>query len=240
MRDLLRAVVIETWKIFRPRQKILTQGRPSDYPTTMSSTPKRQKNRDGSYTPTPTYNTESDLKRKGQQPNDNDPDDPLLAAYNNPYLAHMLPDQGYLPQVAAGRGPLKDFHRRQSTAKQAEKAEDGPDNPFTLRPLGRQYFDILKKRRDLPVHAQRHVPFSANCTNLIVKSSLICIIRPKSWYLSEKQDQGKPLKSPSSYSTTNCLTSPPLKSHVPNLVVWQPCPSQNVLQTNSMSNSARK
>lgn len=124
----------------------------------MTSTPKRQKNRDGSYTPTSSENSDSLLKRKGQLPlsTANDPDDPLLAAYNNPYLAHMLPDQGYVPQVAAGRGPLRDFKKRETTAKQAEKAEDGPDNPFTLKPLSRNYFDILKKRRDLPVHSQRY------------------------------------------------------------------------------------
>ena len=130
----------------------------------MTSTPKRQKNRDGSYTPTSTENSDSILKRKGQPLlTVNDPDDPLLAAYNNPYLAHMLPDQGYIPQVAAGRGPLKDFKKRESTAKQAEKAEDGPDNPFTLRPLSPNYFNILKKRRDLPVHSQRSVPVQLSC-----------------------------------------------------------------------------
>ena len=128
----------------------------------MSSTPKRQKNRDGSYTPTSSGNSETTLKRKGGQTplvGVNDPDDPLLAAYNNPYLAHMLPDQGYLPPVAAARGPLRDFKKRATTAAQAAKAEDGPDNPFTLRPLSRNYFDILKKRRDLPVHAQRYWSF---------------------------------------------------------------------------------
>jgi hypothetical protein len=121
----------------------------------MSATPKRQKNRDGAYTSTsPTDDSDASLRRKAPYAGKNDPDDPLLAAYNNPYLAHRLPDQGYLPQVAA-KGPLRDFKKRQTTAKQAEKAEAGPDNPFTLRPLSKTYFDILKKRRDLPVHAQR-------------------------------------------------------------------------------------
>jgi hypothetical protein len=111
-------------------------------------------------------NGDLSLKRKGQPLlTVNDPDDPLLAAYNNPYLAHMLPDERYIPQVAAARGPLKDFKKRGTTAKQAEKAEDGPDNPFTLRPLSTNYFNILKKRRDLPVHSQRcvHVQFRAYC-----------------------------------------------------------------------------
>jgi hypothetical protein len=119
----------------------------------MASTPKRQKHKDGSYTPTGIDAADPLLKRKGQQ--DNDPDDPLLAAYNNPYLAHLLPDQGYVPQVAAARGPLRDFKRRQTTAKQGEKAEDDSDNPFTFRPRSKTYFDILKKRRELPVYAQR-------------------------------------------------------------------------------------
>jgi pre-mRNA-splicing factor ATP-dependent RNA helicase DHX15/PRP43 len=146
----------------------------------MSSTPKRQKNSDESYTPTSTDNSDPNLKRKEQPQNGNDPNDPLLAAYNNPYLAHMLPEQ---PQVGAGRGPLRDFRRRATTAKQAEKAEDGPDNPFTLRPLSRQYFDILKKRRDLPVHAQRYIRSIFNVTKYIDKSFWICTIRHKSLFL---------------------------------------------------------
>jgi len=122
----------------------------------MASTTKRQKNRDGSYTPTsPDNSSDGALKRKGATAAGNDPDDPLLAAWNNPYLAHRVPE-GYVPQVAAAKGPLRDFKKRQTSAKQAEKAEDGPDNPFTLRPLSRTYFDILKKRRELPVHAQRY------------------------------------------------------------------------------------
>lgn len=119
----------------------------------MTSTPKRQKHKDGSYTPTRTDVADPLPKRKGYQ--DNDSDDPLLAAYYNPYLAHLLPDQGYVPQVAAEKGPLRHFKRRQTTAKQAEEAEDDPDNPFTLRQRSQNYFDILKKRRELPVYAQR-------------------------------------------------------------------------------------
>jgi hypothetical protein len=116
----------------------------------MSSSTKRQKNKEGQYTPTASP-SDSGLKHKPE------PEDFLLAAYNNPYLAHMLPDEGYSPAVSPARGPLRDFHRRETSAKQASKAEDGPDNPFTLRPLSRQYFDILKRRRELPVHAQRYL-----------------------------------------------------------------------------------
>ena len=188
-----------------------------------SSTPKRQKNRDGSYTLTATPDiSDSNLKRKGQQQpfqHTNDPDDPLLAAYNNPYLAHMLPDQGYLPQVAAGKGPLRDFKKRQTTAKQAEKVEDGPDNPFTLRPLSRTYFDILKKRRDLPVHAQRyrhHLIKSLRTNGDLGKNSLTCIILLRYSYLLEKPDLEKQLKFLNSFSMTSYHTLLPIKLHVHN------------------------
>ena len=127
----------------------------------MTSTPKRQKIREGTYTPTTVENRDGDLKRKSPEEKSppqkigKDLNDELLAVYNNPYLAHMLPDQGYAPQVAA-TGPLREFKRQQTTSQQAQEAEDGPTNPFTLRPLTQQYFTILKKRRELPVHAQRY------------------------------------------------------------------------------------
>ncbi|KAK9368089.1 P-loop containing nucleoside triphosphate hydrolase protein [Lipomyces kononenkoae] len=51
--------------------------------------------------------------------------------------------------------PLAKFVRHQTSASQALKAEDGPLNPFNLKPLSPKYFEILKIRRDLPVHLQR-------------------------------------------------------------------------------------
>ena len=77
---------------------------------------------------------------------------------NNPYLAHLNTDAR---QNGAGSGKLAqgsafhDFTRRATTAKQAAKAEDGDNNPFTGEPHSAQYFKILKGRRDLPVHKQR-------------------------------------------------------------------------------------
>ena len=179
----------------------------------MASTPKRQKNRDGSYTPTaPGDDNESSapLKRKGGGDVYDVDDDTLQAAMTNKYLAHMLPES-YSPQVAASRGALRDFRRRHTNGEQARKAEDGPENPFTLRPLGKTYFDILKKRRELPVHAQRYSspitppPFLCFYSLLILvdKSSSTCIIRHKSSYSSAKLDPEKQLKSPNSSSTTN-------------------------------------
>ena len=67
---------------------------------------------------------------------------------SNPYLAHMYSAQ------SNGTG-LKSFKRHATTAAQATAAEDGPSNPFTGKKLSDRYFDILKTRRNLPVHAQR-------------------------------------------------------------------------------------
>ncbi|RVD84943.1 uncharacterized protein DFL_003279 [Arthrobotrys flagrans] len=71
---------------------------------------------------------------------------------DNPYLAHM-----YAPSIAlsASQDLFAGLTRHQTTTAQAQQAEDGPLNPFTGTQLSRQYFDILRKRRDLPVHAQR-------------------------------------------------------------------------------------
>lgn len=53
------------------------------------------------------------------------------------------------------QGEFKGLTRHQTTAEQAQKLENGPKNPFTGHDFTTKYFDILKTRRDLPVHAQR-------------------------------------------------------------------------------------
>ena len=82
----------------------------------------------------------------------------------NPYLAHLYDDseQNAYGAGSGGRGAasnreamLHSFERHNTTAEQAEKAENGPDNPFSGRPLSNQYFRILDARRNLPVHQQR-------------------------------------------------------------------------------------
>lgn len=73
---------------------------------------------------------------------------------NNPYLAHHYEssNNGY----SNGNSTiLSGFKRHTTTAKQAHEAEDGPNNPFNGAPLSQNYFNILKTRRDLPVHKQR-------------------------------------------------------------------------------------
>ncbi|GME32846.1 Helicase [Neofusicoccum parvum] len=71
----------------------------------------------------------------------------------NPYLAHMYQD-AHANGASSNKGFAK-LVRHQTTSADARAAEDGPSNPFTSQPLSKKYFDILKVRRDLPVHAQR-------------------------------------------------------------------------------------
>ena len=101
---------------------------------------------------------------------------------SNPYLAHMYPgsdsdeDGGvslqeessqtkptvkssygaYQKNGYASSGSMTDFKRHETTAAQAKAEEDGPANPFTGRELSGGYFNILRTRRNLPVHAQRY------------------------------------------------------------------------------------
>ena len=88
----------------------------------------------------------------------------------NPYLAHMYENEsttsnGYAGSYDSGYNSNNSPHgfgmsglpRHKSTTAQAQKSEDGPNNPFTGQPLSRTYFDILKTRRNLPVHSQRFV-----------------------------------------------------------------------------------
>ena len=94
----------------------------------------------------------------------------------NPYLAHREPkieeeETGYRNGYGHGLKPSRTmgassgttighFPRHETTAAMAIKAENGPNNPFTGRPLSSQYFNILKTRRNLPVHSQRSVSSS--------------------------------------------------------------------------------
>lgn len=80
----------------------------------------------------------------------------------NPYLAHLYEDDSYSNGTDGGvrldranDKPLEEFQQHHTTAAEAEKAEDGPNNPFTGKPLSPTYFKILETRRRLPVHAQR-------------------------------------------------------------------------------------
>ena len=51
--------------------------------------------------------------------------------------------------------PRAPVPRHATTAAMAQEAEAGPTNPYTGQPFSQQYFNILKTRRNLPVHQQR-------------------------------------------------------------------------------------
>lgn len=78
---------------------------------------------------------------------------------DNPYLAHMYESDGDSRQWVDGAADTA-FHkvkRRQTTAAEAKKVEDGEINPFNRQPFSTKYYSILQGRRDLPVHSQRQV-----------------------------------------------------------------------------------
>lgn len=59
------------------------------------------------------------------------------------------------PMVHHDAGEFSGLTRHRTTAEQARKLEDGKINPFTGNEYSSKYVEILKVRRDLPVHAQR-------------------------------------------------------------------------------------
>ncbi len=84
----------------------------------------------------------------------------------NPYLAHHYEEpaqssygngyrNGYATNGHQKGAALANFKRHETTAAMAKLAEDGPQNPFNSTSLSTEYFNILKVRRTLPVHAQR-------------------------------------------------------------------------------------
>lgn len=79
---------------------------------------------------------------------------------SNPYLSHWndAPQtNGYRNGSSSGpSAPLTHFQRHSTNAALAKEAEDGPNNAFNNVPLSKEYFNILKVRRNLPVHQQRN------------------------------------------------------------------------------------
>ena len=73
---------------------------------------------------------------------------------SNPYLSHWN-DDADVKGNGNGEDGFAGFKRHATTSKQTMAAEDGPNNPFTGRPLSSKYMSILKTRRGLPVHQQR-------------------------------------------------------------------------------------
>lgn len=70
-------------------------------------------------------------------------------------LKEHPPPQEDTHVVGHDDGEFKGLVRRGTLASDAKRLEEGPINPFTGNEFGSRYFEILKVRRDLPVHAQR-------------------------------------------------------------------------------------
>ena len=141
----------------------------------------------------------------------------------NPYLAHRYEepagsesnDNGYSNGYGRPTSRVKGlsnassvarFPRHKSTAAMAKDAEDGPNNPFSGQPLSSQYFNILKTRRNLPVHQQRYVEWKSilkGCTLILrtVTSFYRCIKSLNFLYLLEKLVPERLLKYPNSFSS---------------------------------------
>ncbi|KAF2401518.1 putative pre-mRNA splicing factor RNA helicase [Trichodelitschia bisporula] len=82
---------------------------------------------------------------------------PALDPKQNPYLAHHYEDasdEGASDEDGA-MVMLKHLKRHKTTAAQAEKIEIQAHNPWTMRKHSQRYFEILNKRRGLPVFHQR-------------------------------------------------------------------------------------
>lgn len=84
-----------------------------------------------------------------------------LPSGGNPYAAHLDSPQQQQQQQRGSNGaatngsnPLDGWITRKVVGKQVEAAMDGPINPFTARPHSQRYFEILKQRKNLPVHQQ--------------------------------------------------------------------------------------
>ena len=178
-------------------------------------------------------------KRKKKQEDTDDASNPYLAQQHeepprkkeldpraNPYLAHRYEEStesednyngysnGYGRPTSRVNGlsnasSLVRFPRHKSTAAMAKDAEDGPNNPFSGQPLSSQYFNILKTRRNLPVHQQRYVDWQSilkGCTLILctVTSFYRCIKSLSSLCLLEKLVPERLLKYPnSSFSMIN-------------------------------------
>ncbi|CCD26726.1 DEAH-box ATP-dependent RNA helicase PRP43 NDAI_0I01570 [Naumovozyma dairenensis CBS 421] len=80
---------------------------------------------------------------------------PELAAEITEEKLKKNPPSPEPPLVHHDAGEFKGLVRHHTTAAQAFTLEEGKTNPFTGNAFTPKYFDILKIRRELPVHQQR-------------------------------------------------------------------------------------
>ncbi|SCU83952.1 LAME_0C07492g1_1 [Lachancea meyersii CBS 8951] len=70
-------------------------------------------------------------------------------------LSKKKPEYHEQPLTHHDAGEFAQMQRHNTTSEQAERLESASVNPFTGQAFTPRYFDILKIRRELPVHAQR-------------------------------------------------------------------------------------
>lgn len=80
---------------------------------------------------------------------------PEHAAEHAEELTRQHPPSPSPPLIHHDAGEFSGLTRHKTTAEQAEALENGTVNPFTGNTFSAKYVDILKIRRELPVHAQR-------------------------------------------------------------------------------------
>lgn len=80
---------------------------------------------------------------------------PEHAAEHAEELTKQHPPSPSPPLIHHDAGEFSGLTRHKTTAEQAEVLEDSKINPFTGNSFSAKYVDILKIRRELPVHAQR-------------------------------------------------------------------------------------
>lgn len=170
----------------------------------------------------------------------------MLGPRANPYLAHRYEepaeDEGSYNGYSNGYGRPTDrlngfsnassvarFPRHNSTATMAKNAEDGPNNPFSGQPLSPQYFNILKTRRNLPVHQQRYVKVHSVLRSCILTtytgmSSYRCIRSLNSSYLWERLVPERLHRYPNSSCSMINHTYSAKWWLAHSLVEWQRCP----------------
>jgi len=107
------------------------------------------------------FETKKRAAADGERPNKR-PKQETMDPSTNPYLAHLYEGSAQGSNSVRlgewecdGDSILHTFVRHETTAEQAEQAENGPYNAFNGKPLSNQYFKILETRRKLPVHTQR-------------------------------------------------------------------------------------
>lgn len=178
-----------------------------------------------------------DTRPKKRPKTDSSRDEKKDDVVSNPYLAHLKSEKKTLPVLIPG----------QTTAEQQVDVEEGAINPFSGRPFTPHYFEILKKRRNLPVQKQRQefldMVHKSQCVVLVGETGSgkttqwVSLGVPGRWSLLTEISLKGFLNS---CSTMNSRSKKGKWLPALNLVVWQPCRLLAVSRRSWMSPWAMK